>query len=140
MRPGSSALAKEILVRVIGSRLRAGPIHEVGKSPQVTHPRAHGAPAADGRPAPRHAPPFARPGRPTWWRMPGLAAVSVALLALSAAGITGVFPSAGGASLQTSGPAAPARERLHARGNSRRDPLAAGLASPPEARAAVAPS
>jgi len=115
-------------VRVIGSRLRAGPIHELGKIAQVTHPRAHGAAAADGTPAPRHASPFARPGRPTWWRMPGLAAVSVALLALSAAGITGVFPSAGGASLQTSGPAAAARVRLDAGANSRRDALAADLA------------
>ena len=52
---------------------------------------------------PRHASVFARPGRPTWWRMPGLTAVSAALLALSVAGITGAFPSAGGVSLQTSG-------------------------------------
>jgi hypothetical protein len=35
--------------------------------------------------------------------MPGLTAVSAALLALSVAGITGAFPSAGGVSLQTSG-------------------------------------
>jgi hypothetical protein len=35
--------------------------------------------------------------------MPGLTAVAAALFALSLAGITGAFPSAGGASLQTSG-------------------------------------
>jgi tetratricopeptide (TPR) repeat protein len=60
-------------------------------------------PQTTGPAGPKHASAFARPGRPTWWRMPGLTAVSVALLALSAAGITGVFPSAGGASLPTSG-------------------------------------
>lgn len=47
--------------------------------------------------------------------MPGLTAVSVGLLALSAAGITGVFPSAGEASLPTSGAmTAPAAARQDA--------------------------
>jgi tetratricopeptide (TPR) repeat protein len=63
---------------------------------------ADSAPASAGL-TPRHASVFARPGRPTWWRMPGLTAVSAALLALSVAGIIGAFPSAGGVSLQTSG-------------------------------------
>jgi hypothetical protein len=60
---------------------------------------AAGPAPADGPAAPRHAAAYARPGRPTWWRMPGLTAVSVVLLALSVAGMTGAFPSAGGVSL-----------------------------------------
>jgi tetratricopeptide (TPR) repeat protein len=73
--------------------------------PQAPIPGEPSSPAPPQAPVPagpKHASAFARPGRPTWWRMPGLTAVSVALLALSAAGITGVFPSAGGASLPTS--------------------------------------
>jgi tetratricopeptide (TPR) repeat protein len=76
--------------------LRAAPL------PAATRPAATRPAPAGTATAPRHASAFARPGRPTWWRMPGLTAVSAALLALSAAGITGAFPSAGQASLPAS--------------------------------------
>jgi tetratricopeptide (TPR) repeat protein len=72
------------------------------QAPVPGEPSNAAPPQTTGPAGPKHASAFARPGRPTWWRMPGLTAVSVALLALSAAGITGVFPSAGGASLPTS--------------------------------------